>query len=1096
MRLKRVVVWASAAVVLLVGAVLVAVVCAAVFLPWERYERSLHEILNRDLPVRVLFEKPAFSWGRHFGITLNEFRILSRHAADGEPEILVSRALVIRPSLSALLRRDVRLKLLLDSPRVELSALFGMEGKREDDAPPTPLPSTLSGIVALPAGFSLTGVDLRIRNGNLGGGLPGGPGGPGTSPGEVRELEGSFLLRDDLSFQCRIDSGLVERPLHGERPWSVSGSVTARVSGRFLPGPPDGKGTDEDPGPPIREEGAAPEAAFPLPPWLQLAETRVAVEQGTVRLPSSQDGKGPDLDLTLARASVRLDPGMSFRCDLEEGALRWKTHGVDALRVSGIFSGHLTGRLLPGRGEPGSGAGPFVGRGRNGPGATAAPAGHGLPLPRWLALTELDASVRDGHLVQTVAGMPQAPLSENAMEGMHASVRLESDGRFGVRVVGGVFHGRGGGETPWQVSARCSGTVNGRILSPASLQAEGTVRLEGSTLRLRDEDHAVPDPLDLSLSITEASQGRLAGPDLRIQGHGLDVRATAGEAEWKGPPLEFLLREVQLDASEIRPLLLAALPPGADLSGTLAVTAGRVSWRSGEAGAHAFPSTSFLLRIPGNLALEGASARLTEGRARLSAESGFRVELDGLRAEGKQEGGSRWTGRIEAASSEVSRVGRTQEHGGEKTTKESPGKGLSGPQRKEDPPGNVGGAHFAGAFTVQGQWTESADASHAVLVADLTAGHLLYGKVLDKPAGVRLQAGGRARFGPDEIRLGRLFVDLGDMRWQASGSLKNPGDPVLDVELASNTVSLDHVAGLSPAAAEHGARGRVEIQRFHLRGNTQALEKTATLQVRVAGKGLEYNRAAIEGFFAEAVYGNQILTLNPLIVVPEPGSRVEATFSGDFSAPSSTRDPHPYYGTVKMEKVALDKIITLARPDYSGRVSGIVDANAAGRATGESWETVRSSLEARARVYVQDFRIHGDGGRKLVDALAPGDAAGLDLANLNREQMRLLSGNHASARVLLKDEKLRVRNLVGTYEGKVVEMDGSLDFSGRLQVDRGTLFLKNRQVPFRLNCRIGEGKCLPSPDLKAMGKSAGLEIFQRLQFLSSGSRDVFKDLLF
>jgi len=660
---------------------------------------------------------------------------------------------------------------------------------------------------------------------------------------------------------------------------------------------------------------------------------------------------------------------------------------------------------------------------------------------------------------------------------------MEDDGRFVCEVNSVLLRWSGTGETPWKISTRSSGRVSGRVLSQKSLQAEATLHLERPALRLGEKEIGIPSPLDLSVSLMEVNDQGLAASDLRIQGPGLDAQTT-GELRWKGESLAISLQGPRLETSSLESVL-PFLPPGTELAGSCSLAADSISWKSGAELQPPSPAKPFHPRLPGNLAMESLHAKVTQGRVLLSPVNGLHVKLGGLQADLKQEGDSKWTGRVEAASSEISPDG-PQDDLRIPSTKTGPGK---------DPPESDKKPWFSGSFNLQGQWTESAQTSHAVLVADLTGGRALYGKVLDKPAGVPLQAGGRVRFGADEIRVGRAFLHLGETEWKASGTLKNPEDPVLDLQLASGTVSLDQVAGFSPAAAEHGARGLVEIQRFQLKGKTRDLKKTATMQARIAGKSLEYNRASIEGCYLEAVYGEEVLSVSPLIVYPGPG-RVEATFTGDFSGAFRTRGRQQYYGTVKMQLVELDKIVTLAHPEYSGRVSGVVDVNAAGRGTGKSWEAIRRSLEARVRIYLKNFQIHGDRGKKLMEPLAPEDARGVDPSHLNREERRLLSGNNASALGSLKDEKIRVRNLVATYEGKVVEMDGSLDFSGRLRVNQGSLFLKNRRVPFRLNCRIGEGKCLPAPDLKEMGKSAAHEIFQGMQALSSGSRDVFKDLLF
>ena len=115
---------------------------------------------------------------------------------------------------------------------------------------------------------------------------------------------------------------------------------------------------------------------------------------------------------------------------------------------------------------------------------------------------------------------------------------------------------------------------------------------------------------------------------------------------------------------------------------------------------------------------------------------------------------------------------------------------------------------------------------------------------------------------------------------------------------------------------------------------------------------------------------------------------------------------------------------------------------------------------------------------------------------MNVQEKRFLSNNNVSAILSLNERILSTNNLAATYEGKVVEAKGDMDFAGKIHVKEGRIFFRNRMVPFRLTCRIGKESCLPTPDFKTMSLSAAKEVFSGLRTLSTGARDVFKDVLF
>ncbi len=108
---------------------------------------------------------------------------------------------------------------------------------------------------------------------------------------------------------------------------------------------------------------------------------------------------------------------------------------------------------------------------------------------------------------------------------------------------------------------------------------------------------------------------------------------------------------------------------------------------------------------------------------------------------------------------------------------------------------------------------------------------------------------------------------------------------------------------------------------------------------------------------------------------------------------------------------------------------------------------------------------------------------------IHPEQERLLTANRAAGWFTVGEGSIHTDNLVAIYEGRLIEIQGSVDLAGRLQVEKGKLFNGGRMVPFRLDCMLGAERCRPSPDLEEMGKSAAAE-------LSDAAKGVYRDLPF
>jgi hypothetical protein len=130
----------------------------------------------------------------------------------------------------------------------------------------------------------------------------------------------------------------------------------------------------------------------------------------------------------------------------------------------------------------------------------------------------------------------------------------------------------------------------------------------------------------------------------------------------------------------------------------------------------------------------------------------------------------------------------------------------------------------------------------------------------------------------------------------------------------------------------------------------------------------------------------------------------------------------------------------------------------------------------------------------VLGLLKAGEAPIEEDERLGQEEQRLLNANRAAGWFTIREGSLSTRNLVAIYEGKLIEVQGSIDLSGHLQVEQGKLFIGSRVFPFRLDCTVGKERCTPSLDLKGMGRRAAAELSSGIQLLSEGFAGVFQDL--
>jgi len=875
-----------------------------------------------------------------------------------------------------------------------------------------------------------------------------------------RPALGSFRRRE-VRANLILESPVVMLPSNYGSRLSQTGDENRTDTGNL-----DGKGKS-----PLHPPAALPEL-IPLPAGLTLTEISLSIRDGTIRLqPETAENDPLQQEVSQLQADLHLNAAFNFRLKLKESLVIWTQNDQNPFRVSGRLSGSASGSCCSEAPNKAS---------SHAPGNTALYTF--LPLPEWLSLAEASLSLKEG-MLQMPSTVSKNSRSEQRISQVEAVFRLDAaDDDFRLTLKDSHLLRTLDDKHPFSISGRLSGMVRGHTVSPEGPVLDGT--LTAGNLEFRDEQRQwkTRDFVTLDFQLSKVQKQQLTASAFHLAGPGLDIR-TKGSLKWKGPQKEISCQSLKAEIDDWN-LLTPLLPANTDISGRLSLEADTVKIRPAEGLSLSFQQDSFRESLLSGLQLEGLRAEISDGKLRLAFSDEHRLNMEGLQATLEKKQGKGWAGKLRAAMLEA-----VQETFSSKTQADS--------------------LRFSGPVSVQGKSSEGARDTLLVLVVDLSGGRLQYQNLVDKPADVFCQAGLRARFGTEKIEVGKAFLHLGEMALVARGSVTNPGKPFMEMRLATNTLPLDSLTVLSPLAREHGLGGLLSIKALEVNGELQSLKETGNLKARVSGKDLALHNTVVKGLYAQAAYGNQLLTLTPLVIHPGQGI-MEASFTADFSDTYLSLEQHQYYGTLKLNNIALNQLITLTCPEFSDRAFGNLDVNLAMRGTGLKWQDAAPNLEAKARVYLHNFSLaEGDaekGGaekgakaksREMLEHLANGDISGPEVASSHIEEKRLLTSNQASALLSLQEKNITTRNLVAIYEGKVIEIQGALDFSGRLRVDQGRVFFKNKMVPIvPYSCHPGKDSCTPSPDIKAMGKIAATELYNGLRLLSTGASGVFDELLF
>ena len=245
MRLKRLTLWTLVTLLILAAGLLAAGILLLFYFPWEKYERSIQEYLNEELPVRVEFSKPSISWSRGLGISVERASIVGK--GDSVPEYLKVSAnrITLRPSLPSLLKREIKATLRFDSPVVHLGQNLktgdvpeNSENRSHEEkdtgAEQKALfkPDSLPELLPIPGGFSLVEVRAFIENGSLLTDRPGKEKEPALQA--VSNLKASLKVKDDLSFVCKISDSRAAWEQEGSPPWELAGRIEGEALGRIL----------------------------------------------------------------------------------------------------------------------------------------------------------------------------------------------------------------------------------------------------------------------------------------------------------------------------------------------------------------------------------------------------------------------------------------------------------------------------------------------------------------------------------------------------------------------------------------------------------------------------------------------------------------------------------------------------------------------------------------------------------------------------------------------------------------------------------------------------------------------------------------------
>ncbi len=894
-------------------------------------------------------------------------------------------------------------------------------------------------------------------------------GGPGLAVDRLRVFAGKE--KGDVGETIFAAERVTVRPLLrdlGERTLGVAievdsprlrldAAAAAFVQPPTVPGPtlqgPPGEGTRETGQP----EGGP--SLLRLPGGVSLVDAEVTVRDGTVEQESCAvpPGRCPvGLSVTGIGASLRVDGDRSFGVDVTGALLTWKGLEGKGPRVSAALFGRVEGSA----GHPER----LLGKGRI--------QLHGLTVGQGDRVLRFPGALQVLGRVEGGAG-PAYTFSHLHLSGPGLDLSLQATVDLGdPRGPGLRLREVEGGLSDWEPLRA--------LLAPE-------VSLSGRLTLRADRIEVAPGPIRLVPSLPPGSF--LPTLPSGIRSEGLRIGFTAGhlavEAGGRGP---FVAEGIEMSLEQEEATTWVAK---VDLEGV------RIPPPSAgdSASLPSHPSEKEGLGIDAGAPEGGPEQTISTGSTVAEEDRG-----EGLGEQGPETNETR-AGTTDGAGPSIPGPGETP---ASVPPREPPKIDEPGPPEKTRSPDLP---RYSGPLSVRAKWSGTGGTASLVLVVDLSEGGLRYGSLLDKPAGVPLQAGLRARVSREEIRIGRAFLDLGETKWNLSGRLQDPTDPFLALEASSNILALESLAAVSPAFAVRGTKGEIAIRELTLAGRLRDPADTAVVKLRLAGRNLAYHEVPIRGTHLQAVYGKRILTVSPLVIRPQQGM-IEAVFSADLSEALLHEGRKQYYGTLKIDHVEIDDLAALVSPEYAGKVRGEADVNLAFRGSGFSWPGAAEALEAKARIHLGHLVIPGTEEEEPYDGLPRRIArflrkitGGKEPTPVKKGQVRAsqrgaLDENRVSGLLTLEGGRIRTENLVALYQGKLIQLQGSLDLDGNLEVELGKLFVGGRMIPFRLECRLGREPCSPKPHLAEMGRCAAEELSQGIQMLSEGAAGVFTDLLF
>ncbi len=687
-----------------------------------------------------------------------------------------------------------------------------------------------------------------------------------------------------------------------------------------------------------------------------------------------------------------------------------------------------------------------------------------IPLPGDLALTRAGLEIREGSL-------DAGPSS--GVAGARASVRVETDLSFQAELMNGALQWNSEQGGPFRLSAIAGAEIRGRAICPNGGWLDGEFRLRETVLGWREGVAEISEPIGLTVRLEGKSDRILSVPQILLAGPGLEM-GMAASTKWSDEgPGQIEISDLSAKVENWEPCN-SLLFSETVLAGKLSLVAAKVDIEPARFTPPSLGKGSFRPAGPEGLSCEGIEIRVTDARMSRTQLGNTSVSLDGFEMSLEQKGRG-WTGAANLADVHAIR--------GE-------------------------AVRFSGPAMVNFDWSEEGAQGKAILSVDLSRGSLRCMSLLDKPPNVSLDLEARARFRPEDIRVDRASLRLGNMEWSIGGTVKGPEKPLLHARLEPNTISMESLAEVVPATRNLELGGLLEIKELALSARLRAIRESARLRARLAGKDLRLRGTSVRGLYAQAVYREQLLTVCPVVIQPATGM-AEMVFSADFSETFLNAGLHRYYGTVRVDHVGIDELTGLVAPNLAGKIQGSADINLAFRGSGFSWPEAQADLEARARMRLNRPVIaepdgpdgeSGDTQTAWLESLI--NEIGAERPDLKKddridpEQGGLLTENRAAGWFTLQEGRIQTDNLVAIHDGSLIEIQGSIDTAGHLQVQRGRIFTGGKRLPFRVDCMITEEGCGPTVDMEEIGTTAASELAAALDLLSEAAKGVYGDLRF